>query len=222
LQLQRLLVADFVDVDLGSVAPNLRHLSCTEEALPRLRAGLQRSQIDSLDLNCGAEAFASFAADLGAAVGSQCSRLVFHMCDFDDDSLLLACGAVPRLDLAGYGMDMAHRMNMCLRTLTERGCAVRHLVLNLDQGNEPTAEQLRPLARWPCLQRLSIHGWAACDVSALAADCLTQGSPLTRIDLHVIIIAGAPPCWVQACEVCAGVERANPAITCVAHRVAER
>jgi len=103
-----------------------------------------------------------------------------------------------------------------------RGSGVADLTLRYGGSEWFEWSWLQPLARWRSLQRLVLDGGVkhskCCrprDLSGLAAACLREGSPLSRLELR------AGKFWVRQRQlVCAAVERANPRITCTAPVVA--
>jgi hypothetical protein len=229
---------------LDWVAPSLRHISCVNY-LPcgsRL-AGLH--ELRSLELHVPFESYESNSSDewsdllsaeedegftdhlayMQRTHGGQYTRLVFvgealDMIRYElsacSQQLLRICRAIPALELRAGDARQPGIIETVLPQLKGQHNRVENLILNYGGNAVPTAEGLQLLAHWRCLQQLAIHAWEACDLAPLAADCLATGSPLTRIELHITGHDAVD--WGLAWEVCAGVEHANPGITCTAHR----
>jgi hypothetical protein len=225
---------------LAELAPHLRHLTCY--VWPEVQSAhspgaalahelSQLTQLRSLQLNYRS------ADDIGTAlqqaVAWQCTRLVLRTGAWDLE-LLPACRAMHTLELCPNEHSWLGRMpgseQRAARWLAAmQDSSVRELVCHSPNywRRDETHGWLPLLAGWRSLRRLVLHSWLIPgSLEALAAACAREGSPLTRIELHhADRFQGtcAYLAWMGSCDAaCASVERAHPAITCIAVRTAVR
>ena len=226
---------------LAAVAPQLQHLTCLDQAEGDTRQLAQLSELRSLQLP---EYFAvGFSPDLGALLGSRCTRVVLTHFDADVASLPLCRGA-RELDLsfcmgadkcqrgacaipadmsyspiyADDAADAADRAASWLGAM--QGSGVVDLTLRYGNSDWFDVRWLQPLAAWGSLQRLVLDGgdnfsssMTMRGLDRFAAACRQAGSPLRHIELCMRLTDH----WVQErLTMCAAVEAAHPGITCTA------
>ena len=221
-----------------ALAPHLRHLTCPLRPAPLpgqsgsrpvsppqsdmfTHALSQLSQLRSLYLPGGSAGDISRA--LQQAVAQQCTRLVLRICGWDL-ALLPACRAMHTLELQPMESDSAFALRAVCWLAAMQDSSVREFVCYLPDFPWITAAPnawLPLLAGWRSLRRLVLHSrLIPGSLQALAAACARRGSPLTRIELRYSEQDQVEPtyeAWMRGCgAACASVERAHPAITCIA------